>query len=120
MFYFSDKPPRVRQRVRAPRAGAHAGVGRPLLHHEYAAVAGECIKFEKENGLLLWVNAVLFLRDCMQVISVLNSKGVPVEEGPVQRTGATGKIVSVYVRDPDQNLVEVSNYLEKENEEERK
>ena len=56
----------------------------------------------------------------MQVISVLNSKGVSVEEGPVQRTGATGKIVSVYVRDPDQNLVEVSNYLEKEDEEERK
>ncbi len=68
----------------------------------------------------MWANAVLFIRDCMQVISVLNSKGVPVEEGPVQRTGATGKIVSVYVRDPDQNLVEVSNYLEKENEEERK
>ena len=34
---------------------------------------------------------------------------VPVVEGPVARTGATGKLLSVYVRDHDGNLVEVSN-----------
>ena len=33
---------------------------------------------------------------------------VEIEEGPVRRTGATGPIVSVYLRDPDQNLIEVS------------
>lgn len=33
---------------------------------------------------------------------------VTVEEGPVQRTGATGAIMSLYVRDPDGNLIEVS------------
>lgn len=33
--------------------------------------------------------------------------GVDVEEGPVERTGALGKILSVYVRDPDGNLIEV-------------
>jgi catechol 2,3-dioxygenase-like lactoylglutathione lyase family enzyme len=37
--------------------------------------------------------------------------GVPVEEGPVERTGATGPILSVYFRDPDGNLIEVSRYL---------
>ncbi|MDD2546642.1 MAG: VOC family protein [Burkholderiaceae bacterium] len=36
---------------------------------------------------------------------------VPITEGPVQRTGATGPILSVYFRDPDQNLIEVSNRL---------
>lgn len=35
--------------------------------------------------------------------------GVTVEEGPVARTGATGPIISLYVRDPDGNLIEVSN-----------
>jgi catechol 2,3-dioxygenase-like lactoylglutathione lyase family enzyme len=37
--------------------------------------------------------------------------GVPVEEGPVERTGAAGPILSVYFRDPDGNLIEVSRYL---------
>lgn len=34
--------------------------------------------------------------------------GVELEEGPVPRSGATGPIVSVYLRDPDQNLIEIS------------
>jgi catechol 2,3-dioxygenase-like lactoylglutathione lyase family enzyme len=40
----------------------------------------------------------------------LAAEGVPVEEGPVPRTGALGPIESVYLRDPDGNLVEISNY----------
>ena len=41
----------------------------------------------------------------------LNRCGVAIEEGPVERTGARGPILSVYIRDPDQNLVELSTYL---------
>ena len=37
---------------------------------------------------------------------------MPVEEGPCERTGAIGPITSVYVRDPDHNLIEISNYPE--------
>ena len=44
------------------------------------------------------------------VIKELHSLGVVIEEGPVKRTGATGDILSVYLRDPDGNLVEISNY----------
>jgi len=46
-----------------------------------------------------------------QVIAHLRGCGVPIIEGPVKRTGATGTINSVYFRDPDGNLIEVSNYL---------
>lgn len=46
-----------------------------------------------------------------EVIDYLNALRVHIEEGPVERTGAVGKLRSVYVRDPDQNLVEISNYL---------
>ena len=41
----------------------------------------------------------------------LAAAGVPVEVGPVEQTGAVGEMMSVYIRDPDQNLVELSNYL---------
>lgn len=43
-----------------------------------------------------------------QVIARLQEKGWPIIEGPVLRTGATQKIRSVYVRDPDLNLIEIS------------
>lgn len=45
-----------------------------------------------------------------QVIEHLRRCGVAILEGPATRTGAIGAIVSVYFRDPDANLVEVSNY----------
>lgn len=44
------------------------------------------------------------------VIVQLEEKGVPILEGPVMRTGATARIRSVYVRDPDMNLIEISEF----------
>jgi len=45
-----------------------------------------------------------------EVMQHLISSGVRIVEGPVKRTGAVGPIVSVYCRDPDLNLIEISNY----------
>ena len=42
------------------------------------------------------------------VIARLKGRGVPIIEGPVMRTGADSRIRSVYVRDPDMNLIEIS------------
>jgi catechol 2,3-dioxygenase-like lactoylglutathione lyase family enzyme len=42
------------------------------------------------------------------VVRRLEAAGIPIEVGPVPRTGATGPIRSVYVRDPDGNLIEIA------------
>ena len=44
------------------------------------------------------------------VIDHIRSCGVKIVEGPGARTGAKGAIESVYIRDPDGNLIEISNY----------
>jgi len=50
-------------------------------------------------------------RPLTQVIAHLQTCGWPIIEGPVERTGATQRIRSVYVRDPDLNLIEISEPL---------
>jgi catechol 2,3-dioxygenase-like lactoylglutathione lyase family enzyme len=47
------------------------------------------------------------------VVKKLNEKNIPILEGPVAKTGALGPMKSVYVRDPDLNLVEISVYDKK-------
>ena len=46
------------------------------------------------------------------VVAHLAVCGIPVDEGPVVRTGALGPIESVYVRDPDGNLIELARYVD--------
>lgn len=46
-----------------------------------------------------------------QVIDQLTRLNVPIIEGPVMRTGATGQLRSIYLRDPDLNLIEISERI---------
>lgn len=48
-----------------------------------------------------------------QAMAHLAACNVHIIDGPVKRSGATGEIVSAYFRDPDGNLIEVSNYANK-------
>ena len=49
-------------------------------------------------------------RTLEEVMETFQTHGVEIIEGPVVRTGATGPIRSVYVRDPDLNLIEIAVY----------
>lgn len=44
-------------------------------------------------------------------IEQVKKSGIEIIDGPVGRTGANGPIISFYIRDPDQNLIEISNYV---------
>jgi catechol 2,3-dioxygenase-like lactoylglutathione lyase family enzyme len=48
--------------------------------------------------------------DASEVVAHLDREGIEVVEGPVEKTGARGPMTSVYVHDPDGNLVEFASY----------
>ena len=47
-----------------------------------------------------------------EIMRELARHGVPVILGPVRRTGAVGEFDSIYIYDPDENLVELSNLVQ--------
>jgi catechol 2,3-dioxygenase-like lactoylglutathione lyase family enzyme len=62
------------------------------------------------SGDLCFITSVPML----DVITHIETCGINIIEGPVQCTGAKGPIISIYFRDPDMNLIEVSNHIRRE------
>lgn len=84
-------------------AFGRAKINLHLAGHEFEPKAGHPVPGSADLCLIT-------LDPLDQVTAELAAHGVPVELGPVERIGATGELLSVYFRDPDQNLIEVSNY----------
>lgn len=98
VFYPADGSTRTALKFGNQKINLHPKGGEfdPKAQHPTAGSADLC--FLTEVGLDEW--AVHF-----------ETHGVGIEEGPVSRTGAIGSIRSIYVRDPDQNLIEISVQL---------
>ncbi len=47
-----------------------------------------------------------------EMIAIIKAQGVEIVKGPVRKTGAQGPIESVYIHDPDGNIVEIANYID--------
>lgn len=74
------------------------------------------MKSERYRGLLGHCKELHFshtwtVMNDFYLLLLLQACDVPIEEGPVPRTGAKGPMMSIYFRDPDRNLIEVSNYI---------
>jgi catechol 2,3-dioxygenase-like lactoylglutathione lyase family enzyme len=96
----------MRHVVSADRHALHFGRQKLNLHvagHEFEPKARHPAPGSAD---LCFIAAVAF----DAVLAGLRDAGVAVEEGPVAREGALGTMTSVYVRDPDANLVEISVY----------
>lgn len=76
---------------------------------------------EKENNLmipkakhpLMGSEDFCLIADCTidEVISCIEKHSIEIELGPVEQFGALGKMLSIYIRDPDENLVEIATYI---------
>lgn len=76
------------------------------IHQADAPIAPHALHPTPGSADLCFISAT----PIAEVVSDLQRLGIPIIEGPVQRSGATGPITSVYFHDPDSNLIEVSEY----------
>lgn len=103
------------ERVMQMRAVTFAGGRRALtfgnqklnLHPADAPISPHASRPTAGSADLCFITAA----PIAEVVARLQRLGVGIEEGPVRRTGATGPIMSVYFRDPDDNLIEVAEYV---------
>jgi len=88
------------------RVALEFGVQKINLHPADAPYEPHAASARPGAGDLCFVTMV----DLDEIVRRVEAAGVPIELGPVERSGARGPVDSVYFRDPDGNLIEVARY----------
>jgi catechol 2,3-dioxygenase-like lactoylglutathione lyase family enzyme len=104
--FFTDVLGMRREVTTTGRVSLHFGRQKINLHltaHEFQPCAAAPTPGSADLCLLVGQSLETVCRE-------LAAKHVPVIDGPVERTGAAGPLLSVYIRDPDGNLIELSHY----------
>jgi catechol 2,3-dioxygenase-like lactoylglutathione lyase family enzyme len=94
----------------ADRKALSFGSQKINLHEHGQELAPKAGKPTPGSGDLCFITSI----PISEVTSHMEACDINIIEGPVQRTGAIGPIMSIYFRDPDMNLIEVSNYIQRE------
>ena len=95
---YNDKPARTALKFGSQKINLHESGKEFNPKAQYATPGSADLCLITETDL---EQAMLHVKNC----------GVEIMEGPVERTGATGKLLSFYIRDPDQNLIGIANIL---------
>jgi len=90
-----------------PRISLHFGLNKINLHK----AGSEFTPHARVPGSGTGDFCMITSMPIAQAAAHIASCGVAIEEGPVRRTGAKGALLSIYFRDPDGNLLELSNYI---------
>ena len=88
------------------RKAVRCGIQKINLHRARAEIAPHALRPTPGSADI----CLVYEGRIGEIADRLEAAGIAIEEGPVDRTGAMGRIRSVYIRDPDGNLVELSVY----------
>lgn len=89
--------------------------GRRALHFGHQKINLQVLGMETRNRAAVGSGDLCLVTtwSLADVVAHLRGEGIRIVEGPVAKTGAAGAMMSVYLNDPDGNLIEISSYGER-------
>ncbi|TWW71506.1 Glyoxalase domain-containing protein 5 [Takifugu flavidus] len=106
------KPPKVKKPARRRRRNCQRRLREYIMDDESSTFTSWGRSLSPKQSIQLQAPLTIHNQKPSGPSSCTSACGVEIEDGPVERTGAVGTITTLYFRDPDHNLIEVSNYMQ--------